>query len=141
MSSHKERLVAKQAKIKNHHDGNAKELKPLYKGQDVLYELNSNNKRTQWSKGVILNRSGRGYMIRTETGRELIRNRVNVRLYKGKIQHVDIKPKVPVRQPVLVNKPNNTSLKVKVPLKKDKSALQVVTRSGQVVKLPKRLFL
>ena len=36
-SSHKERLVTKQAKIKDHHDGNAKELKPLCTGQDVLY--------------------------------------------------------------------------------------------------------
>ena len=32
MSSHKERLVAKQAKIKDHHNGNAKELQPLCKG-------------------------------------------------------------------------------------------------------------
>ena len=81
-------------------------------------------------------------MTQTETGRKLIRNRVNVRLYKGNIhspRHVDIEPKVPVRQPVLVDKPNKTSLKVKVPLKKDKSAPQVVTRSGWVVKLPKRL--
>ena len=68
-SSHKERLVAKQAKIKDHHNGNAKELKPLCKGQDILYELNPDNKRTQWSKGVILNRSDRNYTILTETGR------------------------------------------------------------------------
>ena len=83
-------------------------------------------------------------MIHTETGRELIRNSVNVRPYKGKIpqpRHIDIEPKVPVRQPVLVNKPNKTSLKVKVPLKKENSAPQVVTRSGRVVKLPKRLEL
>ena len=120
MSSHKERLVAKQAKI-NHHDDNAKELKPLCKGQDLLYGLNPDNKRTQWGKGVILNRSDRSYMTQTETGRELIRNRVNVRPYKGMIpqpRHVDIESKVPVRQPVLVNKPNKTSLKLKVPLKK-----------------------
>ena len=83
-------------------------------------------------------------MIQNETGRELIRNRVNVRPYKGKIlqpRHVDIEPKVPVRQPVLVNKPNETSLKMEVPLKEDNSAPQVVNRSGWVVKLPKRLVL
>ena len=85
-SSHKEKLVAKQTKIKDYHNGNAKELKPLCKGQDVLYELHPDSKRTQWSKGVILNRSDRSYVIQTETGRKLIRNRVNVRLYKGKIQ-------------------------------------------------------
>ena len=56
-------------------------------------------------------------------------------------RHVDIEPKVPVRQPVLVNKPNKTSLKVKVPLKKDNSAPKVVTRSGWVVILTKRLVL
>ena len=112
-------------------------------GQDVLYELNPEDKRTQWSKGVILNRSDRSCMIQTETGRELIRNRVNMRPYRGKIthpRHVDIEPEVPVRQPVLV-KPSKTSLKVKVPLKKDNSAPQVVTRSGWVVKLHKRLVL
>ena len=42
-SRHKDRLVAKQAKIGDYHGGNAKELKPLYKGQDVLYELNPDN--------------------------------------------------------------------------------------------------
>ena len=60
-----------------------------------------------------------------------------MRQYKGKIpqpRHVDIEPKVPVRQSVLVNKPNKTSLLVEVPLKKNNSAHQVVTRSGQVVK-------
>ena len=118
-SSHKEKLMAKQAKIKDYHDGNAKELKPLCKGQDILYKLHPDNERTQWSKGVILDRSDRSYMILTVTGRKLIRSRVDVRLYKGKIpqpRHVDIECKVPVRQPVLVNKPNKTSLKVKVPL-------------------------
>ena len=53
-------------------------------------------------------------MIQTETDRKLIRNRVNVKLYKGKIlqpRHVDIEPNVPVRQPVLVNKPTKTSLR------------------------------
>ena len=83
-------------------------------------------------------------MIQTETGQNLIRNRVDVRPYKGKIpqpRHVDIEPKVPVRHPVLVNKSNKTSLRVEVPLKKDNSALQVVTRSGQVIKPPKRLDL
>ena len=144
MSSHKERLIAKKSQMKDHHNGIAKELKVLCKGLNILYELNLDNKRTQWSKGIILNRSDRSYMIQTETGRELIRNRVNVRLYKGKIpqpRHVDIEPKVPVRQSGLVNKPNRTSLKVGVPLKKDNSAAQVVTRSGWVVKLPKRLVL
>ena len=143
-SSHKEKLVAKQAKIKDYHDGNAKESKPLCKGQDVLYKLHPDNKRTQWSKDVFLNRSDRSYMVHTETGRKLIRSRVGVTLYKGKIpqpRHVDIEPKVPVRQPVLVNKPNKTSLKVEVSLKKDNSASQVVTRSGWVVKPPKKLEL
>ena len=104
---HKKKLVAKQSKIKHYHDGSAKELKPLCKGQDVLDELNPDSKRTQWNKGVILDRSDRSNMIHTETGRKLIRNRVNVRPYKGKIpqpRHVDIEPKVPVRWPVLVNK-------------------------------------
>ena len=31
-SSHKEKLVAKQAKIKDYHNGNVKEFKPLCKG-------------------------------------------------------------------------------------------------------------
>ena len=51
-----------------------------------------------------------------------------MKLYKGKIpqpRHVDIEPKVSVRQPVLVNKYNKTSLKVKIPLKKDNSAPQI----------------
>ena len=92
--------MAKQAKIKDHRDGNAKELKALCKGQDILYKLNPDNKRTQWNKGVMLNRRYRGYMIQTETGRKLIGNRVDVRPYKGRIpqpRHVDIEPKVPVR--------------------------------------------
>ena len=82
-SNHKEKLVAKKAKIKDYHDGNTKELKPLCKGQDILYELNPDKKGTQWSKGFILNRSDRSYIIQIETGKKLIRNRVNVRLYKG----------------------------------------------------------
>ena len=144
ISTHKEKAVAKQAKIKDYYDGNAKELKPLCKGQDILYKLNPDNKRTQYCKGVILNRSDRSYTIQTETGRKLIRNRVDRRPYKGKIpqpRHVDIKPKVLVRQPILVNKPNKTNLKVKVPLIKDNSAPQIATRSGWVVKLLRRLEL
>ena len=89
-SSHKEKLVAKQAKIKDYHDGNAKEVKPLCKGHDIIYKQNPDNKRTQWNKGFILNRSDRSYMIQTETGRTLIRNRVNVRPYKGKIHSQDM---------------------------------------------------
>ena len=53
-------------------------------------------------------------MIYIETGRKLISNGVNVRPYKGMIpqpRHVDIEPKVPVRQLLLVNKPNKTTLK------------------------------
>ena len=46
MSSHKERLLVKQAKIKDYHDGYAKELKSLCKEQDVLYELNPDNNKT-----------------------------------------------------------------------------------------------
>ena len=67
-----------------------------------------------------------------------------MRLYKGKIpqpRHVDIEPKAPVRQPVLVKKSNKTSLKVMFPLKKDNSAPQVVTRSVQVIKPPRKLDL
>ena len=99
--------MAKQAKINDYHNGNAKELKPLCKGQDVLYELHPDKKITQWSKSVILNRSDRHYTIQTETGRKMIRNQVNVRPYKGKIpetRHLDIEQKVPVRQPVLDKK-------------------------------------
>ena len=134
--------MAKEAKIKDYHDGSAKELKPLCKRQDILYKLNPDNKRTQWSKGIIPNRSVRSYMIQTETLRKLIRNRVHVRPYKDKIpqpRHVDIESNVQVRLPVLVNESNKTSLKVEVPLKKDNSAPEVVTRSGQVVKPSKRL--
>ena len=56
---------------------------------------------------------------------------------KGKIpqpRHVDI-------EPVLVDRFNKTGVKVKVPLKKDNSAPQVVVRSGWVLKPPKRLDL
>ena len=136
--------MAKQAKVKDYHGGNAKELKPLCKGQDILYDLNPDNKRTQWSKGVILNRSDKSYTIQTETGRKLIRNRIDMRPYKGKIplpRQVDIEPKIPVRQPVLVTESIKNSLRVEVPLKKNNSAAQVETRSGWVVKLPKRLDL
>ena len=95
--SHKERLVAKQAKIKDYHHGNNKELKPLSKGQDVLYKLNPDNNKMQWSKGVILDRNDKSYMIQTKTGRKLFRKRVNVRPYKNRIpqsRHVKIEPKV-----------------------------------------------
>ena len=46
MSSQKERLLAKQAKIKDYHDANAKELNTLCKWQDVLYKLNPDNSKT-----------------------------------------------------------------------------------------------
>ena len=90
ISSHKEKLVVKEDKIKDYHDGNAKEVKSLCKGQDILCKLNPDNKTTQWNKGVILNRSDRSYMIQTETDRKLIRNSVNVRPYKGKIHSQDM---------------------------------------------------
>ena len=41
--SHKEKLVVKQAKIKDYHNGDAKGLKLVCKGQDILYKLNPDN--------------------------------------------------------------------------------------------------
>ena len=43
--SHKERILVKQARSKDYHDGNAKELRPLSKGQDILFELNPDDSK------------------------------------------------------------------------------------------------
>ena len=108
-------------KIKVYHNGNSKKLKPQCKGQDFLYELSPDNNKTQWSKGVILDRNDRSYKIQTKTGRKLIRKRVSVRPYKSRIPHsrpVEIEPKIPTaKNPVLVNQSNKTTLNVEVPNK------------------------
>ena len=55
--SHKEKLLVKQARSKDYHDGNAKELRPLSKGQHILFELNPDDSKAHWSKGVVLDRN------------------------------------------------------------------------------------
>ena len=66
--SHKEKILVKQTESKDYYDGNAKELRPLSKGQDVLFELNPDDSKAHWSKGVILDRNDRSYTVKSQTG-------------------------------------------------------------------------
>ena len=61
-----------KAKITN--DGNAKELRPPSKGQDVLFELNPDASKAHWSKGVILDRNDKSYTVKSQTRCKLVRN-------------------------------------------------------------------
>ena len=65
---YKKKLVAKQAKAKDYYDGKSKELLPLYKGQEILYEQNQDSKVTQWNKGVVLDKTDHRYIIQNESG-------------------------------------------------------------------------
>ena len=76
------KILVKQTKSKNYHVGNAKELRPISKGQDILFELNPDNRKAHWSKGVILDRNDRSYTVKSQTGCKLVRNRVNLRQLK-----------------------------------------------------------
>ena len=54
--SHKEKILVKQARSKDYHDGNVKESRPLSKGPDILFVLKPYDSKAHWSKGVILDR-------------------------------------------------------------------------------------
>ena len=124
--SHKEKILVKQARSKDYHDGNAKKLRPLSKGQDILFECKADDSKAHWNKGVILNRNDRSYTVKSQTGCKLVRNRVNLIQYKNQ---TDKHTCVEVRQPVLVT--NLTRLILfKVSIRKDNSVPRVMTRSG-----------
>ena len=117
--SHKEKVLVKQARSKDYHDSNAKELGPLSKGQNVLFELNPDDSKAHWSKGVVLDRNDRSYTVKSQIGHELVRNRVNLRQLKNQTdKHTD------VRQLVLIDKSEKASL-----IKKDNSVPRVTIRS------------
>ena len=77
-----EKILVKQARSKDSHDGNAKELRSLSKGQELLFELNPDDSKAQWSKGAILHRNDRSYTVKFQTGCVIVRNRVNLRQFK-----------------------------------------------------------
>ena len=66
--SQKEKILVKQTKSKDYHDGNAKELRPLSIGQDILFELNPDDSKGHWRKGVILDRNDKSYTVKSQTG-------------------------------------------------------------------------
>ena len=68
------KLVAKQAKAKYYYDRKSKELLPLHKGQEILYEQNPDSKVTQWNKGVVLDKTDHRYIIQNDSGHKITRN-------------------------------------------------------------------
>ena len=77
-----------------------------------MLELNPDDSKAHWSKGVVLDRKDRSYTVISQTGHTLVRNRVNLRQFKNQTdKHTE------VRQPVLIDKFYKASF-----IKKDNSA-------------------
>ena len=53
-----------------------------------MFELNPDDSKAHWSKGVVLDRNDRSYTLKSQTGCKLVRNRVNFRQLK--IRQVNI---------------------------------------------------
>ena len=83
------------------------QYKPLAMGSSILYY---DHDKSQWVPGVLVEKiHDRSYVIISQKGRKVTRNRVDIKPYPGKVQvHFEI-PKVPMTSPTIMSKQASSS--------------------------------
>ena len=81
--------------------------KPLAMGSSVLY---NDHDKGQWVPGVLVEKiHDRSYVIISQKGRKVTRNRIDIKPYPGKVQVQFELPKVPLTSPTIVSKHASSS--------------------------------
>ena len=83
------------------------QYKPLAMGSSILYY---DHDKSQWVPGVLVEKiHDRSYVIISQKGRKVTRNRIDIKPYPGKVQVHFETPKVPMTSPTIMSKQASSS--------------------------------
>ena len=99
-SSDYERKLSRRQEQAKYQSGS--QYKPLAMGTSILYY---DHDKSQWVPGVLVEKiHDRSYVIISQKGRKVTRNRVDIKPYPGKVQVHFETPKVPMTSPTIMSK-------------------------------------
>ena len=92
---------------KNKQNQTGSQYKPLAMGSSILYY---DHDKSQWVPGVLVEKiHDRSYVIISQKGRKVTRNRIDIKPYPGKVQVHFETPKVPMTSPTIMSKQASSS--------------------------------
>ena len=99
LSDYERKLSRRQEQAKYQ---SGSQYKPLAMGLSILYY---DHDKSQWVPGVLVEKiHDRSYVIISQKGRKVTRNRIDIKLYPGKVQVHFETPKVPMTSPTIMSK-------------------------------------
>ena len=99
-SSDYERKLSRRQEQAKYQPGS--QYKPLAMGTSILYY---DHDKSQWVPGVLVEKiHDRSYVIISQMGRKVTRNRVDIKPYPGKVQVHFETPKVPMTSPTIMSR-------------------------------------
>ena len=104
-SSDYERKLSRRQEQAKYQTGS--QYKPLAMGSSILYY---DHDKSQWVPGVLVEKiHDRSYVIISQKGRKVTRNRIDIKPYPGKVQVHFETPKVPMTSPTIMSKQASSS--------------------------------
>ena len=104
-SSDYERKLSRRQEQAKYQSGS--QYKPLAMGSSILYY---DYDKSQWVPGVLVEKiHDRSYVIISQKGRKVTRNRIDIKPYPGKVQVHFETPKVPMTSPTIMSKQASSS--------------------------------
>ena len=104
-SSDYERKLSRRQEQAKYQSGS--QYKPLAMGSSILYY---DHDKSQWVPGVLVEKiHDRSYVIISQKGRKVTRNRIDIKPYPGKVQVHFETPKVPMTSPTIMSKQASSS--------------------------------
>ena len=95
-----ERKLSRRPEQAKHQSGS--QYKPVAMVLSILYY---DHDKSQWVPGVLVEKiHGRSYVIISQKGRKVTRNRIDIKPYPGKVQVHFEKPKIPMTSPTIMSK-------------------------------------
>ena len=105
-SSDYERKLSRRQEQAKYQSGS--QYRPLVMGSSILYY---DHDKSQWVPGVLVEKiHDRSYVIISQKGRKVTRNRIDIKPYPGKVQVHFETPKVPMISPTIMSKQASSSL-------------------------------
>ena len=99
-SSDYDKKVSRRQEQAKYQSGSS--YKPLAMGSSVLYY---DHDKGQWVPGVLVEKiHDRSYVINSQKGKKVTRNRIDIKPYPGKVQVQFELPKVPLTSPTIMSK-------------------------------------
>ena len=104
-SSDYERKLSRRQEQAKYQSGS--QYKPLAMGSSILYY---DHDKSQWVPGVLVEKiHDRSYVIISQKGRKVTRNRIDIKPYPGKVEVHFETPKVPMTSPTIMSKQASSS--------------------------------